>query len=160
MPINRLKATISERGTHPDLAEDGSARADPWDRQFAEDEVYRGTFMDAVTAEQSALPTHVQRLIQGQTYGAGRPVSEGLKEYSDSVKALLYGEQLMLRGEWNRLSPERQDELAAEGWRVHDPFNREGRIDLKLAEQWSDSTTVSEYNAAVARANRARQGGF
>jgi hypothetical protein len=148
------RASMSRRGEHPDIdPETGADRPDPWD-QFASDPVFAGQFMDQVTREQRALPEHIQWEVGGQAFGVGRGHGEGVREYNDFVKARLHENLLMLRGEWNAQSPERQDELMAEGWRVHDPFNREGRVPLHTVEQWSDPSTIMEYNQAVARRNR------
>ena len=151
------KATNTNRGEHPDLDANGNWRADPWDRRFAEDRVFSGAFMDQVAREQRALPENIQWQVSGVPFAPGGTPSEGVQAYNDYVKTCLHQNALMLRGEWQELSPELQDAYAAQGWSVHDPFNREGRLNLRATEQWSDPFTYAEYNAAVARAKEERR---
>jgi hypothetical protein len=99
MPINRHPPiTRSQRGLHPDLTENGDLRPEAymypdaeerdWNRKFAEDQGFAGSFMDRVTAWQARRPTYVQEQVAGRIFGEGRGPYAGFREYAQEVERL------------------------------------------------------------------------
>lgn len=115
----QLKATVSDRGKHPDLRDDdqdddkqhlltAQQRADrEYDQRYIDDSAFRKSEEEKLRPTQERLPHDIRHHVDGRTF-AGTP-SEGRRNYYNAIRAAARQSNTVLESQIEAMSSSEYD---------------------------------------------------